>query len=219
MLEGRTSFLENGADARALLSRRLATPRRHLGSKPKVLNRADVRSPERELPCGMAALMAAVGYALSGDQEQARLSARIALDALDAEIAAKTSGVPRTAGLDPSKPGRSGLAPWQVRRVATYMEHNLANSIRCEDLARVTGLSVSHFMRAFRASFGAPPHAYLMRRRMERAQHLMLSTDTTIGRIALDCGFADQSHLTRLFRRIVGESPAAWRRARMYRSC
>jgi AraC-like DNA-binding protein len=73
-------------------------------------------------------------------------------------------------------------------------------------------------MRAFRESFGAPPHTYLMRRRMERAQDLMLSTETSIGQIALDCGFADQSHLTRLFHKIVGESPAAWRRARIYQS-
>jgi AraC-like DNA-binding protein len=163
----------------------------------------------------IAALIDAVGYALSGDHQQAQRSARLAVQALDAEIAAKAPLLP-AAELVATQPGRGGLAPWQVRRVAMYMDGNLADSIRCEDLARVTRLSVSHFMRAFRESFGAPPHAYLMRRRMERAQDLMLSTEKTIGQIALDCGFADQSHLTRLFHKIVGESPAAWRRARIY---
>jgi AraC-like DNA-binding protein len=172
---------------------------------------------EGEMLRSIAALIDAVSYALTGDHEQARSSARIAVQALDLEIAAKAPLGP-TADLAATQPERGGLAPWQVRRVALYMDGNLAGSIRCGDLARVTRLSVSHFMRAFRESFGAPPHTYLMRRRMERAQDLMLSTETTIGQIALDCGFADQSHLTRLFHKIVGESPAAWRRARIYQS-
>jgi AraC-like DNA-binding protein len=70
-------------------------------------------------------------------------------------------------------------------------------------------------MRAFRESFGCPPHAYLMRRRMECAQGLMLTTNTPLGQIALECGLADQSHLSRLFHKFVGETPAAWRRARV----
>jgi AraC-like DNA-binding protein len=172
-------------------------------------------SREREMLHSVAALIDAVHYALAGKPEQAQHSARIAIDALDAQLGAKAPSVPATAESSMTNPGRGGLAPWQLRRVATYMDANLADSIRCEDLARVTRLSVSHFMRAFRESFGAPPHAYLMRRRMERAQGLMLTTDAALGQIALDCGLADQSHLTRLFRKLVGESPAAWRRARI----
>ena len=187
-----------------------------------VVGRLDVASGavsrEREMLRSIEALVDAVNYALAGYQEQAQHSARIALQALDEEIAAKAPRVPATAESVATKPVCGGLAPWQVRRVATYMDVNLANSIRCKDLARVTRLSVSHFMRAFRESFGAPAHAYLMRRRMERAKGLMLMTDTALGQIALDCGLADQSHLTRLFRRLVGESPAAWRRARICRA-
>jgi AraC-like DNA-binding protein len=59
------------------------------------------------------------------------------------------------------------------------------------------------------------PHGYIIRRRVERAQGLMLSTARPLRDIAAECGLADQAHLTRLFRRIVGESPAAWRRARI----
>ncbi|WP_129777970.1 helix-turn-helix domain-containing protein [Peristeroidobacter soli] len=113
------------------------------------------------------------------------------------------------------EPARGGLSPWQVRKVASYVEANLDRSIKNEDLAGLVRLNASHFGRAFRNSFGEPPHEYVIRRRVERAQGLMLSTEASLSEIALDCGLADQSHLTRLFRRIVGESPRAWRRARL----
>jgi AraC family transcriptional regulator len=110
---------------------------------------------------------------------------------------------------------RGGLAPWQVRKVTSYVDAHLDASIRNDDLAALVRLNPSHFGRAFRNSFGEPPHEFVIRRRVERAQGLMLSTDASLTDIALDCGLADQSHLTRLFRRIVGESPRAWRRARI----
>jgi transcriptional regulator GlxA family with amidase domain len=110
---------------------------------------------------------------------------------------------------------RQGLAPWQVRRVLAHVDANLSTPIRNEDLAAVARLSTSHFNVAFRSSIGESPHEYIIRRRVERAQGLMLSTDKPLSDIAAECGLADQPHLTRLFRRIVGESPAAWRRARV----
>jgi len=107
-----------------------------------------------------------------------------------------------------------GLAPWQVRRVLTHVNSNLDTTIRNKDLAAVARLCESHFNVAFRKSVGQSPHEYIIRRRIERAQGLMLSTDKALSEIAADCGLADQPHFTRLFRRFVGESPAAWRRAR-----
>lgn len=109
---------------------------------------------------------------------------------------------------------RTGLAPWQVRRVFAHIEANLDTQIRNNDLAVVARFSPFHFNVAFRNSVGESPHAYVIRRRVERAQGLMLSTEKSLSEIAAECGLADQSHLSRLFRRIVGESPAAWRRAR-----
>jgi AraC-like DNA-binding protein len=108
-----------------------------------------------------------------------------------------------------------GLAPWQVRRVLAHIEANLDAQIRNKDLAAIARLSLFHFNVAFRNSVGEAPHGYIIRRRMERAQGLMLSTEKPLSEIAVECGLADQSHLTRLFRRIVGESPAAWRRLRV----
>lgn len=109
---------------------------------------------------------------------------------------------------------RGGLAGWQARRVSLHVDQHLSESLLCKDLARLVNLSISHFSRAFKASFGCSPHAYVTRRRMELAQGLMLTTDAPLRQIALDCGLADQAHLSRLFKRIVGDSPAAWRRAR-----
>ncbi|MDB6161184.1 MAG: AraC family transcriptional regulator [Gammaproteobacteria bacterium] len=107
-----------------------------------------------------------------------------------------------------------GLAPWQIRGVLTYVDASLDTPIRNKDLAAVARLSEFHFNVAFRKSVGHSPHEYIIRRRMERAQGLMLSTDKALSEIAAECGLADQPHFTRLFRRFVGESPAAWRRAR-----
>jgi transcriptional regulator GlxA family with amidase domain len=110
---------------------------------------------------------------------------------------------------------RQGLAPWQLRRVLVHIEANLGTPIRNKELAALARLSTFHFNVAFRNSVGESPHGHIIRRRVERAQGLMLSTEKTLSDIAAECGLADQAHLTRLFRKIVGESPAAWRRARV----
>ena len=109
---------------------------------------------------------------------------------------------------------RRPLAPTLIRRVLLYIEANLENRIRNSDLAAVACLSVFYFNGVFRTTVGHSPHDYVIRRRVERAKHLMLSTDKTLAEIAAECGLTDQPHFTRLFRRFVGESPAAWRRCR-----
>ena len=109
---------------------------------------------------------------------------------------------------------RGGLAPWQKRRVIAHIEANLDQPLSCGTLAELVGLSTSYFNRAFKSSIGRSPHSYLMSRRLERAQELLLATHEPISQIALACGLADQCHLCRLFRKLAGASPAAWRRAR-----
>jgi AraC family transcriptional regulator len=123
-------------------------------------------------------------------------------------------GIDGTAPQPAQSAVRQGLAPWQVRRVLAHIEANLSAPIRNKDLASVVRLSRFHFAVAFNNSIGDSPHAYVIRRRVERAQGLMLSTDKSLSDIAAECGMADQAHLTRLFRKIVGESPGVWRRAR-----
>jgi AraC-like DNA-binding protein len=107
---------------------------------------------------------------------------------------------------------RGGLTARQVSVVTAYLESRLPESVDLADLARVAGLSPSHFHRAFRLTMGAPPHRWLTRRRIRRAQELMLNPDKGLGDIAVETGFADQPHFTRVFAKEVGVSPGAWRR-------
>jgi AraC family transcriptional regulator len=109
---------------------------------------------------------------------------------------------------------KGGLAPWQVRRLESYIDENLHSALTINELAAIARLSRSHFSRAFRDSFGNPPHQYIIRRRLRRAKGMLLCTGEPIVKIAAECGLADQAHLTKLFRKIEGESPAHWRRMR-----
>jgi AraC family transcriptional regulator len=115
----------------------------------------------------------------------------------------------------PNTQVRGGLAPWQIRKLTTYVEANLDRTITTRCLADIARLSSFHFCRTFRDSFGDSPHGYVIRRRMERAQGLMLTTRASLGQIAADCGLADQAHFNKLFRKFAGVSPGAWRRARV----
>ncbi len=162
--------------------------------------------PMPQIRSVMAELCSAIRCALDDERGIAEDSLRRA-----AELLREMGGAGATCHED----ARGGLAPWQVRKVANYVDAHLDQSIRNENLALIARLTPSHFGRAFRNSFGEPPHEYVMRRRVERAQGLMLSTDASLSAIALDCGLADQAHLSRLFRRVVGAPPATWRRARV----
>ena len=93
------------------------------------------------------------------------------------------------------------------------IRENLDRNIHLSDMARECGLSVSHFTRAFRKSFGMSPYRWLLERRIDRSKALLAASDLPIADIALRSGFSDQAALTRAFGRIVGESPGRWRRA------
>jgi AraC family transcriptional regulator len=112
------------------------------------------------------------------------------------------------------RPG--GLATWQAKRALEYIESNLGAKMAIEEMADVVALSKSHFSRAFKCSLGSSPMAYVGARRVERAKLMMTSTRERLTDIALACGFADQSHLNRNFRRLVGMSPGLWRRMSQY---
>ncbi|SFI28499.1 helix-turn-helix domain-containing protein [Albimonas pacifica] len=119
---------------------------------------------------------------------------------------------PSDSAQGPGAIARGGLAPWRLRRVEAHVDRRLASPIAVAELAAVAGLSEGHFCRAFKASVGQTPHAFVVSRRIERAQDLMLTTAEPLSQVALQCGLADQAHLTRLFRRHVGATPLAWRR-------
>lgn len=104
------------------------------------------------------------------------------------------------------------LAAWQERKVARHVGEHLDEPITVHDLAALARLSASHFSRRFKASFGLSPRAYVIRSRLERAQALMRQSRTPLCDIALDCGFCDQAHMSRLFHTVIGDTPARWRR-------
>ena len=107
---------------------------------------------------------------------------------------------------------RGGLSPRVMRRVCEYLDTHLDEHITLDSLSRIAGLSVHHFARAFRQSLGQPPHHYILRRRIERAEHMLKESDLPLSQIALAVGFSDHSHFARHFRRLVGVSPgmARW---------
>jgi AraC family transcriptional regulator len=110
-------------------------------------------------------------------------------------------------------PIRGGLAAWQVRRAREVLSANLDGRVPLKVVAGECRLSVSHFSRAFRRTMGAAPHNWLLTHRIEVAKDKLRDGRLSLSDVALACGFADQSHLTRVFTRIVGVSPGAWRRA------
>lgn len=107
---------------------------------------------------------------------------------------------------------RGGLAPWQKQKIERYVKENLERPLRVEELARQLSLSPSHFTRAFKETFGESPHTHIVRSRLKLAQKMMLSSGEALSQIAYACGFADQSHFSKAFRRGIAESPNAWRR-------
>jgi len=172
-------------------------------------------TPVERLHFVVAELCRALSNALRGEREAAQEGIQRAVEMLQIHGAPAGAtdefGSPRAAG---TLQVRGGLAPWQIHRLTAYIVAHLDTTLRTRDLATLVRLSPFHFCRAFRDSMGDSPNGYVMRRRMERAQGLMLSTDASLAQIAADCGLADQAHFSKVFRRFAGESPGAWRRAR-----
>jgi AraC family transcriptional regulator len=187
-----------------------------LSSSWRQSNEGDGASLEK-LRIAVAELFDAVSNALMDDNEAAEQCihrARAVLGVLPSPldpIGTPSLPLPKD---QTAKQIRGGLAPWQMRRLTAYIETNLDANIKTKDLASLVSLSTFHFSRAFKDSFGNSPHVYVMRRRLEHAQGLMLTTNAALAAIAASCGLVDQAHLNKLFVRFVGESPSSWRRAR-----
>ncbi|WFU45721.1 AraC family transcriptional regulator (plasmid) [Bradyrhizobium sp. CB82] len=137
------------------------------------------------------------------DREVAKASLAAASTILQSEIE-RHSGVKRSRS--------AGLAGWQIMRVRIFIDKNLHRPIHTQDLSAIARRSPAHFSRSFKLTFGEPPHAYVVKRRLEKACSLMITSSASLSEIALRVGFSDQAHLCRLFRQAFGQSPASWRR-------
>ena len=107
---------------------------------------------------------------------------------------------------------RGGLPPGALRRVREFIETRLSQNFELGKLATIAGLSDSHFSRAFKQSVGVPPYRYMVQRRIAVAMELIRQSQRSLTDIALEVGFCDQSHFTRMFSHLEGESPGAYRR-------
>jgi AraC family transcriptional regulator len=165
-----------------------------------------VRLPLHQLQSAIADISRALNEALRDDRTNAVLYLRRAENFL------RPAARPET---PPALNSGPRLTAWQRRRVLEHIETRLATPIRNRELAALVDFSEFHFNVAFRNSLGTSPHEFLIQRRIGRAQQLMLSTDMPLCDIAFECGLADQAHLSRLFRKVVGETPAAWRKCRV----
>lgn len=105
-----------------------------------------------------------------------------------------------------------GLTARQLRRVLEYIEANLSEDVGVADMAAASAASISSLARGFKTALGISPHQWVLNRRIALAQRLIYEGVTPLSEVAASCGFADQSHLTRVFMRKVGSAPSTWRR-------
>jgi AraC family transcriptional regulator len=109
---------------------------------------------------------------------------------------------------------RGGLPVWQQKRVVEFIEEHLAEEVSLAALAELADLSLYHFARAFKQSFGAPPHRYHMARRMDHARALLQKPALSVTEIGIETGFRETSSFTRAFRKFTGLTPTEYRRHR-----
>src|SRR4029453_17636479 len=133
------------------------------------------------------------------------------LEALSGVLAHELSCVDDEVGRMPHV-NRGGLASWQKRVVVSYIEEHLGKQISLSKLAELTRLSLHHFCRAFKQSFGIPPHQYQMQRRMEVAKSLLANRTSSVTDIALGLGYAQTSSFSSSFRKMTGWTPTVYRR-------
>ncbi len=114
--------------------------------------------------------------------------------------------------LKTARAAKGGLAPWQRRRACEILRENLHGRIRLFEVAGECGLSVSHFARSFKVSFGISAHQWLIQHRVGHAKELMSGTGLSLMEVAIHSGFHDQAAFTRAFQQLAGISPGRWRR-------
>jgi AraC family transcriptional regulator len=175
------------------------------GSQGTAMNSSSATLQFGYLANSLAQLLETARRELERDREVAKASLATASTILQAEIERRSGANGSTGG---------GLAAWQLLRVRAFIESNLHRTIHIRDLSAVARRSPAHFSRKFKLAVGESPHAYVVRRRLERACHLMMTSASSLSQIALSVGFSDQAHLCRLFRQAFGQSPASWRRGR-----
>ncbi|WP_066685693.1 AraC family transcriptional regulator [Caulobacter sp. CCH9-E1] len=192
--------------------------------RDRVVRLQDHRADSSEIPPEIAVILSSVEDGLSRlrrpdpDLDGGRdllcvIAAAVgAATERDPWAAERPRGVVDTSVPDLPEIARGGLSLWQRKRAVGMMARLDQDAPTVSELAAACRLSNGYFIKAFKQTFGATPRRWRLLLRVEQAKNLLVSNDLTIAEIALTCGFADQSHLTRVFGQIVGVPPARWRR-------
>jgi AraC family transcriptional regulator len=167
-----------------------------------------INTHDEDMPTALPSLIDAAVAVFDADRDTSR---RYLLRA-SALLRAERGPLPGRTSARRSE-SRGGLLAWQLNRVVDYIETHLADKIAAVNLASVINVSVGQLFRAFKISVGVAPFYYVTRRRVELACRMMRTTREPLSQIAVACGLCDQAHLCKVFRRMTGMSPSAWRRA------
>jgi AraC family transcriptional regulator len=156
-------------------------------------------------------LIEQIGFSLVGELESGGVGGRTYAESLARTLVTHLLRLSSTASLM-SLPLQRNLTQHQISIVQDAIYDRLDQDISLKDLAASIGMSVSHFCRLFKQSTGFAPHQYVIMCRVERAQSLLHNENLTIAQIASAVGFADQSHLNRHFKDLLGIPPGALRK-------
>jgi len=157
-----------------------------------------------------------LGLALLGADDIGGTFGQLFADCISTAIIAHVLGSARRDGVK-GRPKIAELPKWRLKRAIDYIDAHLADPVSLADIASSTGLTRMHFAAQFRGATGVRPHEYLLRRRIERAQEMLLVDGTSVVDVALSVGFQTQAHFTTVFKRFTGQPPRAWREAQRYR--
>jgi AraC family transcriptional regulator len=143
-----------------------------------------------------------------------------ALDAMGIDLRKRggiNKGVLRiVSSVSEKKRGVRALPKWRMVRVLAYIGANVSKAITLADLSAAAGMSRMYFASQFRAATGDRPHDFVLRKRIEHAQRLLMNTSQALVEVALNAGFQTQAHFTTVFRKFVGDTPHRWRREQAF---
>src|SRR4051812_35330629 len=162
----------------------------------ELVNRFQMRDPRIEH----------IGWVLKAEMEAGYPSGPLYMDGLATALAVHLL---RHHSADAQEPGtrKGGMSGHRLKQVLAYIEDNLSQELSLPEIAAIASMSVSHCKTLFRESIGVPVHQYVIERRVDRAKAMLSSSSVSIGQVALETGFAHQSHLAYHMRRVLGVSP------------
>jgi AraC family transcriptional regulator len=158
-------------------------------------------------------VLAAMVHGMAAEVEAGCPGGRLYGESLSLALAAYVSGR-FSSNRATAAPPKGGLSRPRLRSVLGYIQSNLGEELSITELAGVAGLGPDHFCRAFRNSVGVPPHQYVIGQRISEAKRLLAARRMSVAEVALTLGFANQSHFTGVFHRVVGTTPKRYQQER-----